>query len=94
MFLMLGIIYATMGLISLPLISTPATKDEETSVRKTESLKPLEVLKMKWFYQVEDPLPPEFANSFLSLDMDWIFQYLRFNLNHRNIFQNIRIGVH
>ena len=59
MFLMMGIIYAAMGLISVPMIFTPNESERPADVRRSEtdspnkiSLKPLETLKTLWFYQV------------------------------------------
>ena len=59
MFLMMGIIYAAMGLISVPMIFTPSESERLADVRRSEteplnkiSLKPMEMLKTQWFYQV------------------------------------------
>ena len=57
MFLMMGIIYAVMGLISVPMLFTPTETERPKDVGKSEtetkiSLKPLEILKTPWFYQV------------------------------------------
>lgn len=56
MFLMMGIIYAAMGLISVPMIITPSESERPEDLRRSESLKktslkPLEMVKTQWFYQ-------------------------------------------
>ena len=53
MFLMLGIVYATMGVISALLVfqNKPINVNKKT-VQNIESVTPFEVLKNKWFYQV------------------------------------------
>ena len=56
MFLMLGIVYSVMGGLSAFLISEnkPVEKEEEkqTVDEDSNSIKPLKVFKLKWFYQV------------------------------------------
>ena len=59
MFLMMGIIYFVMGLISVPMIFTPREEETPGDMRLSQlepqqkkSLKPMEVLKTPWFYQV------------------------------------------
>jgi len=56
MFLMMGIIYAAMGLVSVPMIFTPSEAEGPEDARMSESLNkisltPLEMLKTQWFYQ-------------------------------------------
>ena len=63
MFILLGTIYAVMGIIAVILISEPNEQDaqshknveeefDETKEESCKNLSPLEVLKTRWFYQV------------------------------------------
>lgn len=73
MFLMMGIIYAVMGLISVPMINTPSESEMPEDARKSQgdsqhkiSLKPMELLKTPWFYQVHFLFSPsrDMTNTF------------------------------
>ena len=53
MFLMLGIVYATMGVISALLVfQNKPINVNKNIIQNIDSVTPLEVLKNKWFYQV------------------------------------------
>ena len=53
MFLMLGIVYATMGVISALLVfQNKLINVNKSIVQNIDSVTPFEVLKNKWFYQV------------------------------------------
>ena len=96
MFLMLGIIYALMGLISVPLISAPdpPAAHQESSGRGITSFKPLQVLRLKWFYQVKCLVIIKICKIKHFEDLDWIFRHLRVGHHHWNLLQDIRPTIH
>ena len=63
MFLMLGIVYATMGVISALLVfQNKLINVNKNIVQNIDSVTPFEVLKNKWFYQVVSLHPSPFLN--------------------------------
>ena len=90
MFLMLGIVYAVMGGLSSFLISENKPdegKEEEKQIvdEDSNSIKPLKVFKLKWFYQVSYIKDQTFAFIIhIDLDMDWILQHFHMHGDCRN----------
>ena len=87
---MLGIVYAVMGGLSSFLISEnklDVEKKEEKQIvdEDSNSIKPLKVFKLKWFYQVSYINDQTFAFIIhIDLDMDWILQHFHMHGDCRN----------
>ena len=90
MFLMLGIVYAVMGGLSAFLISENKPDEVEEEGKQivnedSNSIKPLKVFKLKWFYQVSYIKDQTFAFIIhINLDMDWILQHFHMHGDCRN----------